>query len=162
MWDVFASNLARTLPAITDRCILIISGPNKDGGYVQFLGTASALTAEAAAPEFVSGTASHTAEDQTMLAANWQAPSELSSNWEQVLPLPALTQEFTAIANRCVVALRDVYHLESPETLRYTAWREAEQQPPGVTWQPEQFERLDPGNPGLELPSLGLARLPQQ
>jgi len=157
-WDVFANNLAHTLPSITDRCILIISGPDKDGGYVQFLGTASELTAEAAAPEFVSGKAAHSSEAPELLATGWEAPSAPDFNWHQTLPLPALSSEFATLAKDCCVALRDIYHLD-PAALQYEAWREAEQQPPGVTWQPEQFEQLDPGDPQLELPSLGLSRL---
>ncbi|MGB4957018.1 MAG: hypothetical protein WBO49_01055 [Candidatus Saccharimonas sp.] len=160
-WSIFTSNLARTLPKITERCYVIIAGPEKMGGYVQFYADEDTLHAEAAAPEFVSNKAAHTSDSPEMLAAGWEAPTSLDLNWHQTLPLPALSSEFTQLAAQCGVALRDVYHLE-PANLQYKAWREAEQQPPGVTWQPEQFERLDPGDPQLELPNLGLARLPQQ
>ena len=160
-WEVFTTNLARTLPAVTDRCYVIIAGPEKADGYVQFFADENTLYAEAAAPEFVTGRAAHNVDSREMLAAGWEAPTKLDLNWHQTLPLPALSSEFTQLATKCEIALRDVYHLE-PAILRYKAWREAEQQPPGVTWQPEQFERLDPGGPQLELPNLGLTRLPQQ
>ncbi len=147
--------MARTLPKITDRCYLIIAGPEKTSGYVQFVADDNTLYAEAAAPEFVSGNASHTRNAPEMLAAGWETPTPPDLNWHQTYPLPALSSEFTQLANRCCVALRDVYNLE-PDVLRYKAWREAEQQPLGVTWQPEQFERLDRGNPRVELPTLGI------
>lgn len=156
-WETFTANLARTLPHITERCYLIIAGPEDAGGYIQFFADDSILHAEAAAPEFVEGSAAHAADSPAMLAAHWEAPTALDLNWHQTLPLPALSSEYTQLATQCSVALRDVYHLD-PTALQYKAWREPEEQPPGVTWQPEQFEQLDPGENPLELPSLGVAR----
>ncbi len=159
-WSEFTTNLARTLPAITDRSYLIISGPEETDGYVQFFADENSLNAEAAAPEFVAGKAAHSVDAPAMLAAGWAAPTSLDLNWHQTLPLPALSSEFATLAAQCCVALREVYHLD-PATLRYKAWREPEQQPAGVTWQPEQFDRLDPGEPDMQLPALGIAKLRQ-
>jgi len=154
-WDDFRDRLGRTLPGVTDRCFLIISAAD-GGGYVQFAGTADALSAEAAGPEFVTGTAAHSTDDPAMAAAGWTAPSRSTPNWSTALELPALTSEFAALAQRCVTALRNAHHVTDPETLTYQAWREPEVQPAGLTWAPERFAELDPGENPLLLPSLGL------
>lgn len=154
-WDGFRDHLQATLRELTDRCVLIVSAPGRDG-YVQFAATADELTAEAAGPEFTAGATAHQADDPTMLAAGWAAPTRAVSNWSAPLELPALTAEYAALADRCVVALRDVYRLPEPEVLSYRAWREPEPQRAGVTWSAERIDRLDPGQNPLELPRLGL------
>lgn len=158
-WNDFQSRLHRTLRDVTDRCFLIV-GAVGDGGYVQFSGLADTLSAEASGPEFVAGPATHTTDDPTMLAAGWTAPTRSQPNWSAELTLPALTSEYAALADRCVIALRDVFHITGPADLGYRAWREPELQPPGVTWQPERFDALDPGENPLPMPELGVAPQP--
>lgn len=155
-WSEFRDHLQATLRELTDRTFLIVSTPSAGGGYVQFAGGADDLSAEASGPEFTEGVATHAADDTTMLAAGWRAPRGPQPNWSCELALPALTGEYTGVAERCVIALRDVFHLPDPQLLTYRAWREPERQPPGVTWQPERFDDLDPGADPLALPSLGL------
>jgi hypothetical protein len=157
-WDEFTNALQQTLPKITERCYLIIAGPEDEGGYVQFFADKDTLHAEAAAPQFVSAKAEHDVDNPELLAAGWQAPTALDFNWHQSLPLPALSTEFAALAARCCVALRDVYQLK-PTDLEYKAWREPEEQPPGVTWQQEQFDQLDPGEKSMAHPTLGLPQM---
>jgi len=154
-WDDFRNSLGRTLPGITDRCYLIISAAD-GGGYVQFAGAADTLSAEAAGPDFVTGPAAHAADERTMVAAGWTAPTRSTPNWSTALDLPALTSEFAALAERCVTALRGAHGVTDPGTLTYQAWREREVQPAGVTWAPERFAALDPGENPLLLPTLGL------
>lgn len=154
-WNDLRNRLQATLPDLTDRCYLIV-GASDDGGYVQFAVCEDVLSAEASGPEFVAGPATHTTEDPTMLAAGWVAPTRAQPNWSFELGLPAMTSELAGMADRCVVALRDVLHVADPAVLTYRAWREAEVQPPGVTWQPERFDELDPGADPLLLPGLGL------
>ena len=154
-WDEFGGRLQATLRELTERCVLIVSAPGR-GGYVQFVAEADELTAEAAGPEFTVDSAAHWADDPAMLVAGWTAPIASAPNWTAVLALPALTAEYAALVDRCVIALRDVYRLPGPEVLSYHAWREPESQPPGVTWPAEQIDRLDPGEDPLRLPQLGL------
>ncbi len=154
-WEAFTTKLQATLPSITDRCFLVISAP-AGTSYVQFAANSNELTAEVAGPEFATDLAAHNADSPAMLAAGWSAPTAASPNWSQTIPLPALSGEFAALAEQCTVALRDTHHIESPDVLRYRAWREPEYQPAGVTWQPERFEQLDPGENPLSLPMLGL------
>lgn len=156
-WDDFTRALQRTLPQITERCYLIIAGQEDTDGYVQFFADENTLHAEAAAPHFVSGRATHNVDEPKLIDAGWQPPTALDLNWHQTVALPALSSEFFALAVQCCVALRDVYQL-TPTDLQYKAWREPEQQPPGVTWQPQQFEQLDPGANPLLLPSLGISQ----
>jgi type III secretion system-like peptide-binding chaperone len=153
-WDEFRDRLQATLRGLTDRCYLIVSAP--EHGYVQFAAAPDELSAEACGPEYTAGPAAHEADDPTMLAAGWSAPTRSAPNWSAPLQLPALTAEYRALADRCVTALRDVYGVPEPGVLTYQAWRDAEVQPPGVTWPPERFEQLDPGEHPLALPSLGL------
>lgn len=154
-WETFTGNLQATLPHITDRCFLIISTPSRES-YVQFAASSNELTAEVAGPEFATGAAAHTPDEPAMRAAGWSVPTPASPNWSRAIPLPALSQEFAILAEQCTTALRDTHHVENPDRLRYQAWREPEQQPAGVTWEPERFDQLDPGENPLQLPMLGL------
>lgn len=154
-WDEFRDRLQATLRGLTDRCVLVVAAPDR-GGYVQFAASAGELTAEAAGPEFTAGPAAHRADDPTMLAAGWAAPTRSAPNWSAPLQLPALTADYAALADRCLTALRDVYRLPGPDALSQRAWREPETQPPGVTWPAERIDRLDPGENPLALPGLGL------
>jgi hypothetical protein len=154
-WNDFQERLQGALRTLGDRTCLIVVAPH-EGGYVQFAGLADALSAEASGPGFAKGAAVHAADDPTMLAAGWTAPSRPQPNWSFALDLPALTSEYAELASRCVVALRDVFQVADPAVLGYQAWREPEQQPLGVTWSPERFEQLDPGENPLPLPALGL------
>lgn len=155
-WDEFRDRLAQTLRTLTPRCYLIVSASGEPG-YVQFAAGGDALQAEAAGPRFVTGPAAHAADDPALTGAGWTAPTAAQPNWSYELPIPALTSEYAALAGRCVVALRDVYGLAGPGVLSYRAWREPETQPAGVTWSPERFGELDPGEDPLPLPGLGLA-----
>lgn len=156
-WTELQGRLRATLRLLGDRCVLIVAAPAEaGGGYVQFLGLGAALEAEASGPEFVDGPARHTADDPIMLAAGWAAPSGPQPNWTYRLVQPALSGDMAALAQRCVVALRDVLHVPDPGLLGYRAWREPESQPTGVTWSVEQVAALDQGENPLPLPSLGL------
>ena len=57
------------------------------------------------------------------------------------------------MAARCVAVLRDLHAVPSPDELEYRAWREAEPDPEGVTFYPED---LEPAEPHLVLPALGV------
>ncbi|MFT4229694.1 MAG: hypothetical protein QM602_05330 [Microbacterium sp.] len=159
-WDEFADRLRATLRELTDRCVLIVAAAGK-AGYVQFSATDDELRVEAAGPAFTAGPAAHADDDPVLLAAGWTAPTRSAPNWSAELPLPALSAEYAALADRCVVALRDVYRLPGPEALGYQAWRDPARQPAGVTWSQEQIAALDPGEDPLPLPGLGLPRLSQ-
>ena len=154
-WDEFRDRLQATLRELPDRSYLIVSAP-EGGGYVQFAAAPDQLAAEASGPEFVTGAAEHAADDAVMLAAGWTPPSRPAPNWSRSLELPALTSEYAELATHCVGALRDVLRVPAPDVLSYRAWREPETQPPGVTWPPERFDELDPGEDPLPLPALGL------
>lgn len=159
-WTEFRDRLQATLIELTDRSFLIVSTPGASAGYVQFAGLEDALAAEASGPEFAADVATHGPDDPTMLAAGWVAPSSPQPNWSFELALPALTSEYAGLADRCVVALRDVFHVADPAVLAYRAWREPEEQPPGVTWSAGRIEDLDPGENPLSLPELGLQPQP--
>lgn len=155
-WETFTKHLQDTLPRLTDRCFLVITTPS-GVPYIQFAASSNTLTAEASGPAFTTpATTLHASDDPTMLAAGWNPPTPATPNWSQTIPLPALSQEFAALAEQCMTALRDTHRVDSPHLLSYRAWREPEYQPAGVTWEPKRFDQLDPGENFLRLPTLGL------
>ena len=154
-WGEFRDRLRVSLRSLTDRCCVVVVASD-ERGCVQFFGTVDVLSAEASGPEVVGGAAVHGPNDPTMLAAGWEQSTRAPPNWSFDLPLPAMTSEYAALADRCVIALRDVFHLADPAELAYHAWREPDVQPAGVTWSPEQFDRLDPGEDPLPMPAMGL------
>lgn len=151
-WTEFEGRLARALPSVADRVFLIVSCADSPGHYVQFAADGNRLDAETPGARFGAR-----ADEGALLAAGWQSPDPIH-NLTSPLPLPALTSEYRQLAGRCVVALRDVYGLVSPAELVYTAWRDGEVLPSGITVSQERIDALDRGDMGLEIPELGLSR----
>lgn len=151
VWSEFSERLVAAFRVVSDRVFLIVSLRENSRVYVQLAGGSDALFAEAPGVAVVAGI------DEAGLAdADWAAPSVGQPNWSFVLPLPALTSEYSALAERCVVALRDVFGVTDPGQLVYRAWRDGEAFPQGVTLYPEQIEALDKGEDPLEIVQLGL------
>lgn len=150
-WDDFATRLVTTLREVGERVCVIISAESASNRYVQFAGFADRLVAETPPARVTPET-----DEAVLAAAGWTAPAEAPENWSSELALPALTDEYAAVAERCVVALRDALGVAGPEALVYTAWREPERMPEGVTLSGEQVADLDPGEKPLEIPALGL------
>lgn len=153
-WDAFGERLAFALRDVTDRVRLIVVVGDDPRRYVQLAGVADRLDAEAPSDDVVAG-----ASLDALAAAGWTAPTAGQPSWTATLARPALTVELAALAERCVVALRDGLGIATPDVLRYRAWRETEGMPPGVTWSQERIDELDPGDPALEIAALGLDRL---
>lgn len=151
-WDDFGTRLASTFRHVSDRVFLIVASEADPARYVQFAGHDGRLDAEAPATDVVAD-----ADESVLSAAGWTAPTVAQPNWSSSLGLPALTSEYAQLAERCVVALRDAYGIDSPDDLGYRAWREAERMPEGETWSAERVERMDRGVESLELLGLGLA-----
>ncbi len=149
-WTEFEKNLARTLRDVSDRVLLVISDAHTPR-YVQFSGQEDTVQAQCPGLDVVPDA------DATVLRdSGWDMPGPAEPNWTYWLPLPALSSEYEELAARCIRALRDAYHLASPDSLHYRAWREPELMPPGVTMYPEQIAELDPGEDPLPLPTLGI------
>ncbi|MDQ0642117.1 TY-Chap domain-containing protein [Microbacterium murale] len=150
-WSQFGDRLAAGFRAVSERVFLIVSARDDSRIYVQFAGGSDAMDAEAPGAAVVEGI-----DEAVLAAAGWAAPSAGQPNWSFELPLPALTSEYAELAERCVVALRDVFGVTDPGQLVYRAWRDAEAFPQGVTLYPEQIEALDRGEDPLEIAQLGL------
>lgn len=70
--------------------------------------------------------------------------------WVQNLDLPAMSSEYRKLVTNFIATMREVQGVESPEQLRYRAWRDPERIPDGVLYYEEDLEALDPGeNPLL-------------
>ena len=145
-WVAFGERLTEALREVSDRVFLIVHSRAEPLVFVQFASGEHELHAEAAAPVDGSG----------MAAAGWVAPSGIDPpNWTFAMPLPALTVEYSALASRCVVALRDAHGLPGPDGLVYKAWRDAE----GPSGDPSD---RDPGENPLVLSWLGLPSVREQ
>lgn len=150
-WSAFSGRLVAAFRVVSDRVFLIVSSRADRRLYVQFAGGGDVLRAEATGAEVVPGIGT-----ARLVSAGWGKPGLGQPNWSSELSLPALTAEYEALAERYVVALRDVFSVAEPGQLQYKAWREAESFPQGVTFYPQQVEELDKGANPLEVPQLGL------
>ncbi|WP_367129169.1 hypothetical protein [Saccharothrix sp. HUAS TT1] len=118
-WEAFGDGLTEALREVSDRVFLVVFSRADPRVFVQFAGGEHELHAEAAG--------SPGADSSRMASAGWTPPTGIDPpNWTCSSPLPALTVEYAAMAARCVVALRDVHGLRSPDELVHKAWREAE------------------------------------
>ncbi|WP_144876509.1 TY-Chap domain-containing protein [Microbacterium sp. 1.5R] len=151
-WEEFGDSLTATFRHVADRVFLIIASESDPARYVQFAGRPGRLDAEAPSIDVAKG-----ADESVLAGAGWTPPGPAQPNWTSSLPLPALTDEYGALADRCVRALRDAYGIAGPDDLAYRAWRESEQMPEGETWSEECIAALDRGEDPLDLPTLGLA-----
>ncbi|MBM7814657.1 TY-Chap domain-containing protein [Saccharothrix algeriensis] len=151
-WTEFGGRLTKALRNVTDRVFLVVFLQADRKVYVQFAGGQDELHAQAAGPEVVPW-----AESGGMAAAGWVAPSGIDPpNWSFSLPLPASTAEYAALAERCVVALRDAYGLSGSDGLVYKAWRDGEYPLAGESWSPERMAARDRGEDPVVMPWLGL------
>ncbi|GAA3031262.1 TY-Chap domain-containing protein [Actinokineospora globicatena] len=145
-WEAFGGGLTEALRDVSDRVLLVVFSRADPQVFVQFAGSDHELHAEAGAP----------ADPSPMAAAGWVPPTGIDPpNWTSSLPLPALTVEYTAMAARCVVALRDVHGLPTPDELVYKAWRDAEW-PSDTT----SSAKRDPGENPLALSWLDIPSAP--
>jgi type III secretion system-like peptide-binding chaperone len=113
-WGSFLGGLTETLRDLADGDFLVVFRQADPHVFVQFAGGEHELHAEAAG-------------HSGLAAAGWvPPPGNDPPNWSFSLPLPALTVEYAALAERCVVALRDVHGLPGPDGLVYKAWGDGE------------------------------------
>ncbi|MGO1768733.1 MAG: TY-Chap domain-containing protein [Microbacterium sp.] len=150
-WDDFAARLGAALREVGERVRVIVASDASPSHFVQFAGFADKLVVETPPARLAPET-----DESVLAAAGWAAPAAAQENWSIETPLPALTDEYAAVAERCVVALRDALRVAGPDALVYTAWRDAERMPEGVTLSDEQVDALDQGENPLEVPELGL------
>ncbi|CCH32422.1 hypothetical protein ABZ816_24195 [Actinosynnema sp. NPDC047251] len=146
-WAEFGRDLTEALRDVADRVFLIVFLPANPKVYVQFAGGQHEVEAQAAGPEVVPW-----ADVSGMTEAGWVPPSGFDPpNWTFTLPVPALTAEYAALAQRCVVALRDVYQVSDPRGLVYKAWREGEWPAAAESWSDERIATRDVGENPLEM-----------
>ncbi|MGL4744878.1 MAG: TY-Chap domain-containing protein [Dermatophilaceae bacterium] len=155
-WTDFREHLIDTFLVITDRTFVVV---NVTGSrvWVQFSAGPDYLAVQAVGDEFLPED-SHLddAARAAMTAAGWATPTVPDPYWGIQLTLPALTTEYTAAAQACVVALRDVHRIPDPSVLTYRAWREPDRLVEGQEYTDEQVAALDRGQNPLPLPALGL------
>ena len=150
-WGAFTHALAETLRDVSDRTYLVVMSASDPRRYVQLAGGPSLLHAEAPGTDVVAD-----ADEDALHAADWAPPGPAQPSWTWELEQPAAGAELTALAERCVKALRHAYGISGPSALVYRAWRDPETMLPGETWSAERMETYDRGSSALALPSLGL------
>lgn len=162
-WTEFTGRLARTIRDLEDRVFLIIE-ESSSGVYVQFAADTDTVSAECVANTSTAlKRPADPAGELRLVELGWTPYTPLDRNWTTSLQLPATLAQSGQIADMCVIALRDVYGVATPDSLTYKAWRGPE--PPRALWaddDTDEFaffaEPLDPGQNPLPLPGLGLAR----
>ena len=153
-WDDFASRLLRTLRVIGERVYVVISSAEAPGRFVQFAGLEDRILAETPPKRLLQDM-----NEASLTVAGWKAPVSERDNWSMLAAIGMDEEEaaeYVEFTNRCVVALRDALGITSAKRLVYTAWRNAEKFPEGVTLFEEQIDDLDSGENPLPLPQLGL------
>lgn len=156
-WDEFSDRLALTLRSVSERVIIIVGAEDK-AKFVQFAGDSSSIRAEAAPVR----SPDPTADESVLTGAGWIAPDPSEMCWTFILPMPAYASEYKALADRCVIALRDALHVNSPDELHYRSWRDAEWETPEMIANGGSSEShtRDLGDANITFPTLQLPRVP--
>ena len=156
-WEQVTAGLAATLPQLEDRSVLTISWSAVPTVYVQVEQSATETVALTGADDVLGPDRSLRPTDRFVLeAAGWAAPEVDPTGrrtWRTSVPWPVRTEEYEQLAFRCVNVLRLVHGVPNPEELEYRAWRDAEPPPEHELY---YEENLDPAEPHLSLPRLGL------
>lgn len=150
-WEDLTHALAATFRDVSDRVFLIVMASSDPRRYVQLAGGPTLLHAEAPGADVGAD-----ADEDALHAADWDPPGPAQPSWSSELDRTADATELTALAARCVKALRHAYGVSGPSALVYRAWRDPETMLPGETWSPERMETYDRGSASLALPTLGL------
>ena len=156
-WAELAQRLADELAGFEDRTFLTMCWTSDPTVYVQLEQTALALVARTGDDDVLPPDQRLSPAGRSALQEDGWVVPELDPSgrrtWTCSLTWPARNEDYERLAARCVAVLRDVHAVPSPGELEYRAWREAEPDPEGVTFYPED---LEPADPHLELPGLGL------
>lgn len=156
-WAELAQGLADELPGLEDRTFLTIWWTSDPPVYVQLEQTATALVARTGDDDVLPPDQRLSPAGRAALQEDGWVVPELDPTgrrtWTRSLAWPARSAGYQRLAAACVGVLQDVHAVPSPTELEYRAWREAEPDPVGVTFYPED---LEPAEPHLVLPQLGL------
>lgn len=156
-WPSFQDGLADELGGLEDRTHVTLSWSSVPTVYVQLEQTDTHLVARTGADDVLPPERRLSPEQRAGLEnAGWVLPTadpQSRGTWSLTLPWPARAADHDRIAAACVTALRDVHQVPSPAELEYRAWRDPEPDPVGITFYPED---LEPGEPHLVLPGLGI------
>ncbi|MFC5745153.1 TY-Chap domain-containing protein [Actinomadura rugatobispora] len=126
-WDEFARGLAEEFAVLPAGALLVLSEPGESGRYAQFAQGPDELVAYVVADSFLSERARATPEGARAIArAGWREPDPSAGheNWWQVLPWPASSRQYRALAESVAAALRDGYGISTPGGWSYQAWNE--------------------------------------
>ena len=156
-WTSFEEGLATELGALDDRVVVTVSWSTTPTVYVQLEQTATQLLARSGADDVLPVEQRLGPERRARLeTAGWVPPEvdpQSRGTWTLAVPWPARSADHDRLAAACRTVLRDVHQVPSPAELEYRAWRHPEPDPVGVTFHPED---LEPGDPHLVLPALGI------
>ena len=160
-WDDFEKRLFSTVMAFPSHTILIVGVPDQAGKagtpFVQFggiyaFGHNTTMTAELSLLNVGNQRVAFTDAQQAEFRELGFAPDEDGFTWKQELPWPTPSHIIRNVVRACVIRLRDIGGVDSPERLVYKAWR----YPDYRDEIPEEERSV--GTDALDLPSLGLQR----
>ena len=156
-WDRLAERVAETLPTLAARSFLTLAWGAVPPVYVQFGQSASELSAHTGSDDVLPPARRlDSAAVERLRGLGWSPPEADPTGrhtWSVAVPWPARSAEHRRLAEMAVGVLRDVHRVPRPEELEYRGWREAEPDPEGVTFDPEDLERYQPH---LVFPALGI------
>ena len=160
-WDDFEKRLFSTVMAFPSHTILIVGMPDQAGKagtpFVQFggiyaFGHNTTMTAELSLLNAGNQRVAFTDAQQAEFRELGFAPDEDGFTWKQELPWPTPSHIIRNVVRACVIRLRDIGGVDSPERLVYKAWS----YPDYRDEIPEEERSV--GTDELDLPTLGLQR----
>ncbi|MBB1586297.1 MAG: hypothetical protein HG423_005785 [Propionibacterium sp.] len=147
------------------RTILIISSAERGVPFIQFggidafntgrfAGDDTDMVAEFSGENGRKDTVTFTEQQrEEFRSLGFEPIGEEALTWGRNFTWPTPTTTIKEIVRACVIRLRDIGGIQSPDQLCYKAWRYSEK--------PREFddrfcEELDPGDDDLQLPELGI------
>ena len=164
-WDEFERNLFLKIMSFPFRTILIISSAERGVPFIQFggidafntgrfAGGDTDMVAEFSGENGRKDTVTFTEQQrEEFRSLGFEPFGEEALTWGRNFTWPTPTKTIKEIVRACVIRLRDIGGIQSPDQLCYKAWRYSEK--------PREFddrfcEELDPGDDDLQLPELGI------
>ncbi|MDO5066539.1 MAG: hypothetical protein Q4D96_04580 [Propionibacteriaceae bacterium] len=157
-WAEFEKHLFDQLVTLPERVIFIIGPGENQRPYIQFAGihafSENDMDITCGFQDDVGFDRKFTPEEEAFFVeCNFERRGDDPTYWEQEVPWPPSGQALLKMVRGCMVRLRDVAAVASPEELTYRSWRNGGY---GIG----QFREMTyPADPDFDLPGLYLRRI---
>lgn len=159
-WDDFEGSLVRTVLEMPERTQLVIAPLRRRSLFVQFsgieeVGRPDTVIAQLSPRESADHFTDHYLAELERLGFT-ETEYRYGGLWQRELPWPMLSQVARDTASACLLRLRDVGGLASPDQLCYRAWRDPQR------FESASYEDEDPGEDDVAFDDLGLLQVPMR